>query len=507
MDLVLRGAALTLFLSATAGAGPKSVAIASGDCRDPELLNAAAAFTGAVQSQLRGDALDPAAVLEKLRPRPVAGLDETQRQIDTAQSQFYSNQLDKALELVRSALRSLERIAPSEASFKQIAQARVLEGLVLKGQGKKNEQLEAWKAVLRVKPEFALDADYHTPATISQFDALKKDMSKGKRVPLAVTSSPAGATVFLDGASVGKTPLKGAFPAGSYRLTLVQGDAQSFVYDVGLEQPQELHVDLGFEGAVRPQLPLCVVSSTADYDRALKLAARAGADRALVMRVESRNNEPGWIAGVLLEVQKGARVREGGMKVTDAKRGAGYADLVSFVLTGEPAKLSLAQARPDAAHEEQPWNPPPSEPAAAPSQGLVETVQEVAAPSSPSRFGIGRVASIAVMGVGLISAVAGLAIFLGGSGTRAALDDCLTDGSWDQVKCPPPGHTMMNIGDLNDAVASNRATSLALGLTGLGVLAAGVALFFLLPTPSDAPSVSAMVTEHGAVVGLSGRLP
>src|SRR4051812_38476002 len=98
MDL-MRGAALSILLCSVSWAGPKSIAVASGDCRDADLLNAATAFSDAVAGQLKADALDPAQLLERLRPRPSAGLDETQRQIDTAQSQFYGGQLDKALEV------------------------------------------------------------------------------------------------------------------------------------------------------------------------------------------------------------------------------------------------------------------------------------------------------------------------------------------------------------------------------------------------------------------------
>jgi hypothetical protein len=501
MDLIVRGAAVSLLVSVVAAAGPKSLAIASGECRDGELNNGATAFADAVKGQLKGDAMDGAAVLERLRPRPLAGLDETQRQIDAAQSQFYSNQLDHSLEVTRSALKSLERIAPSDSAFKQIAAARVLEGLVLKGQGKKNEQTDAWKRILRVQPEFALDTDYYTPATIQQFDALKKEMARGKRVPLSVQSTPSGATVFLDGAPVGKTPFKGAFPAGSYRLTLAQGDAQSFVYDVALEQPFDKQIDLAFESTLYAQLPLCVKSSTADYDRALRLAAIAGAERALVVRVESHNNEPGWVAAVLLDVQKGARVREGGMKVSDAKKGSGYADLVSFVLTGEPAKLSLAQT--SGAQEPQPWNPPVA--AATESAGGDAPVGvETAAPSPGLRLGPARIAALAAIGVGAITGIIGLGVYLGGGDARYHLGLCLTpDGSYDPSSCPG---TPQNVMDLSGRVSDNKTTSLVLGGIGLAAVAAGAVLFLVLP-PKDAPAVSAMVTPQGAVVGLSGRLP
>jgi hypothetical protein len=497
MEMV-RGAALGVLLSSISWAGPKALAVAAGDCRDADLLNAAAAFSDAVTWQLNADALDAAEVLERLRPRPSGGLDEAKRQIDTAQSQFYAGQLDKALEVVRSALQSLERAPPSESAFKQLAGGRVLEGLVLKGQGKKSEQVEAWKRVLRVKPDFALDADYYTPATLVQFDQLRKDLSKNKRVALSVVSQPAGATVFIDGASVGKTPFSGAFPAGAYRLTLVQGEAQSFVYDVSLDQPQELQVDLALEASLKPQLPLCVNGPAGEVDRALKLAARAGAERALVLRVESRNNEPGWVAAVLLEVKKGARVREGGMKLAAAQKGQGYADLASFVLTGQPAKLSLDH-RAAAGQEPSPAQPVSTAATAEPKPApAAEASVEAEAPSGGNGP---RIASIVAMSAGAAAAITGLVVYLAGGADRAALADHLTPTG--ELKSAADADAAKF---LEQKISTNRGASLGLVIGGGVALAAGAALFFLLP-PKDGPSVSAGLMPGGGFVAVSGRLP
>ena len=220
----------------SAQAGQRSIAIAVGDCREPELLNGATAFSDAVAGLLHTDAADPAALLERLRPRPTAGLEDVQRQVDGAQSSFYSGQLEPALEVTRNAIKSLERLAPSDAVTKQLVSARILEGLILKALNRKNDQLEAWKRVLRVQPDYKLDPDFHTPAAIAQFDALKKEVSKAKKVGLNVTSTPAGGSVFVDGVLVGKTPLKNApFLPGTDRVAVVQGEQHSFVYDVKLE--------------------------------------------------------------------------------------------------------------------------------------------------------------------------------------------------------------------------------------------------------------------------------
>lgn len=489
--MATRATVAVLILSAfTAQAGAKSIAIAAGDCRDPELLNGSTAFADAVSGLLKTDAVDGAALLERLRPRPNAGLDDVQRQLDGAQSQLYSGQLDPALEATRSAIRSLERLTPSDAVTKQLVTARILEGLICKAQNKKPEQLEAWKRVLRLSPDYKLDPDFHTPASIAQFDGLKKELARLKKVPLNVTSTPPGAAVFVDGVLAGKTPLKTAsFVPGTYRVVVTQGEQQSFVYEVKLDsKPVDVVIDLAFEGTLRPQLPLCV--SGGDYD-ALKLATRAGADQALVLRVEARNNEPGWVQAVLYDVAKGARVREGGMKVAAARKDNGYADLASFVLTGQPAKLALSGSPSSAPLAPAPVvvkdSPPPTEPAPA----------EVSAEASSGR-GVPRIVPIAVAGAGVVLGLAGLVVYATGSGDRAALAGALDENG--QVRDPADAQ---NAVFLDQKIQSNRTTSLVLGIGGIAVAATGAVLFFAL-APRDAPQPTVLVTPSGAYAGVTG---
>jgi len=482
---------VVVLVAVAAQAGPKAIAVAAGDCKDPELLNGATAFTDAVSGLLKTDLLDPAAVLDQLRPRPTAGLDDVQRQLDAAQSQLYANQLDKALETVRGATKALERLSPSDAVAKQLQAAAVLEGLIFKGLNKKNEQLDAWRRVLRTAPDYKLDPDFHSPATISQFEQLKKDVAKAKRVPLNVTSTPPGATVWVDGMRVGTTPLQSpGFPAGAYRIVAVQGEKQSFAYDVKLEgKSVDVQIDLGFEGTLRTQLPLCVNAPVGDSE-ALKLATRAGADRALVLRVDAS----GWVTALLFEVAKGARVREGGMKVADARKGMGYADLASFVLTGQPAKLALSGTRP--AEPEPvavaPAPAPAPEPAPEPVQ---QPVTEVAA--SPSG-GMPRAVPLAIAGVGVVLAGVGVGYYFSGGSDRDALAGAVD--AMGQVKDP---RDATNAKDLSGRIATNRTISIGLMAGGAAVAAIGAVLFFAL-APKDAPQPTVMVTPNGAYAGVTG---
>ncbi len=464
-----RAVAFVALLAAGAGyAGPKAIAIAAGDCRDPELLNGGTAFSDAVAGLLKTDALDPAAVLDQLRPRPSAGPDDVQRQLDSAQSQFYANQFDKALEGVRAATKALERLPPSDAVAKHLQAAGVLEGLIFKSLNRKTEQLDAWRRVVRTAPDYRLDPDFHSPATITQFEQLKKDVAKQKRVGLNVTSTPAGAAVFVDGVRAGVTPLKSpGFAPGTYRVVITQGEKQSFAYEVKLDGPPvELQIDLGFEGSLRAQLPLCVSSAGGDSE-ALKLATRAGADRALVLRVDAT----GWVTAQLFEVAKGTRVREGGMKIADARKGNGYTDLASFVLTGQPAKLALSGSRPEPTPAATPAEPaPPPEPTRQPEPAATTT-----ATASSSSGGVPRAIPLAIAGAGVVLVGVGAGYFVSGGADRAALAGAVD--STGVVKDPRDAE---NANFLTQRISSNRDISLALMISGGVVAVAGGVLFFAL---------------------------
>ncbi len=272
-----------------------------------------------------------------------------------------------------------------------------------------------------------------------------------------------------------------------------KGDLQSFVYDAKLDHDQELQIDLALEGSVRPQLPLCVNAPAGNLESALKIAALVGADQALVLRVESYNSEPGWVAAVLFEVQKGARVREGGMKVTAARSGSGYSDLASFVLTGEPAKLSFIgaplplrhgrQVRPAPRHRARPRRWPRSAPRARRAR---------ASPASSQASAWVSVSCSPLPEASTTPPAVAAAPRLPTRPTQTATSSTR----------PRPATLF-----LEQKVSSNNTVSLALGLTGVAILAAGAVLFFVLPSSHEGPAVSAMVTPAGAFVGLSGALP
>lgn len=470
--------ALTLWGS-VALAAPTTLTIATGDCRNPELISAAQSFALGVSEK----AIASDAVLERFRPLPTVTAEDLGRQLDAAQAQFYAGTYDKALEATVQALAGIARLSPRAEPWKLRHRALMLQSMIHKSAGRKNESNEAQKRILRIEPQAKLDADYYTPATIQGFEALKKDVARAKKAKLTIASIPSGAQVFLDGAPVGKTPFAGDYPLGEYRLSLAAGDRLSFVRELKLSRDEAVQIDLGFEGAIAVQAPLCVADSSAAVDHALRLAALAGADSVTVLRLDARNNEPGFLTATLLEVNRSAKVREGGVRFTGPKRAQAVRDLAAFIHTGNPTAGIVATLGANAA-EPTPKAEPVPKPEPAPGAGAepaaVPPPPVAVAGSSAGHSWRPRIASFLLMGLGVAAAGTGVGLYAAGGGDRASLLSLI-----DEQGRLKPGASIADAKAVQGRVDGTNTVSLALGVSGGTGALIGLALFLLMP-PSDA---------------------
>lgn len=457
-------------------APPSTLTVATGDCKNPELLIAATSFATGVPEKVQ--VLTSEAVLERFRPLPTVSADDLGRQLETAQTQFYAGTLDKSLEGLTAALAGIARLSPRAEPWKLLHRALMLQAMVQKAAGRTAASTDAQKRILRLEPQFKLDADYYTPATIQGFEALRKEVVKAKKAKLTIASTPSGAQVFLDGAPVGKTPFAGEFPQGDYRLQLAAGDRFSFVRDVKLGRDEAIQVDLAFEGALAVPAPLCLASEPAQVsDAALRLAALAGADTVALLKLDARNAEPGWVTATLLDVNKGTKVREGGVRFTGPKRAQAVRDLAAFVHTGNPTSgvvtsLQAPSAKPEPVAEPAPVAAPEPAVAAPPAPPTVATQRS-------GRGLVPRISSLALMGVGLVAGGVGLGLYATGGADRQALLGLIDDQG--RLK---PGANIQEAKGLQARIDASNTNALAVGVAGGVVLLTGAVLFFLLP-PSE----------------------
>lgn len=481
---------LGLILASTAAAaGEKTLVVAAGDCKSGELLTGMNAFGAAVEERLKGDLLDPELLLSQLRPRPARSLEDIKRQVEQARTLYYGSQYDKAREQLKAALADLDKVSPQLKPWPTTADTLVLLAMVEKDLGHKPETAEAFRRVVRVDPGYALDVNLVPPSTMQYFEGLRRELAKAKRAVLQVQAT-AGATVFLDGAPVGQTPLRRDTLPGSYTLVLVRGDEVSFTRTVKVEKDTAVQVELPLEGALGTGLPLCL-SGRPDAGLAVKLGTAAGAERVLVFTLESlRGDPPNYQAALYVA---GRRERMASI-VPPRRDSQALAHLAGFITTGE--EMPGIEALEGATHAA------PAEAGAPPAKATPE------APAPPpaeavQRHGVSlaRKVSVGLLIGGAAVAATGLVVYLAGGTNRDALAGLIqANGKLPDPASPDHRRAL----DLMPVIDANRNASFALLGVGAGAALSGLVGFLLFP--ADAPvTVAVAPAPAGGFVQVSGR--
>ncbi|NOK36728.1 PEGA domain-containing protein [Corallococcus exercitus] len=353
-------ALLLCLLCATASrAAPHRLVVSSGDCRDAELSGQSKAFYDALRARPEQRVLGVPEFAERLFPASSRSFEDLQRQLDAAQDQFYEGRNARASQLLDDALRDIRRLPPGEPRWKLFAHAQLLLGLNQRAMGKTKDSDAAFLQVLRLQPKYQLDPDQYAPSIRQAFEKLRRDLARTPKVKLSLKSTLPASDVYLEGLSVGQTPLTLELPAGAYELSMVKGDAVSFPRQVqaqGADTP--LLVDLAYEGSVTAAPFPCLSAADGNEERTLSHAVRLGGtlgvEEVIVVRLERPSSGPKWFAATVLNVEGGQKLREGGFKTQglDAP-GEALSALVDFVTTGRsPSNLVVMNN----ANGKAPWD-------------------------------------------------------------------------------------------------------------------------------------------------------
>lgn len=487
-----------LILSGVASAQSKTVVVAGGDCSDPSLISGAKDFRDAAAKLPDARLMEPEGVLDIVRPRPTRSLQDIERQVESAGTLFYGGHYDRALDLIERALIELERASPEAKPWPVTRSALVLLAQTQKNLDHLKEMNDALRRVARLEPTFNLDPDVVAPSFIAAFEAIKKDVARGRKSTLQVRvdAGPA-ATVFVDGLAMGASPLKIDLPPGTYRISLSSPGMLSFPHRVELPRETKLNVDLAFEGSLGLQAPLCL--SGADDGAALKLAQLVTADKVIVLRNTAFRGGPPFITGTLFDLSTGQQERSGSVSSEF------MANLATFLFTGQdkgniqkksPAKTPVAEVAKEPAKDalKQPANEPPPPVAPAPIVDASRPTFEVS-----SSTGSGRIGSYTLIGVGAVSVIVGSILFGVGSADRERLAGITRpDGKLPLANLTVGQEAISRM----QAIDTNRTLSFALIGGGIGAAAAGVLGMILFP--SGTTSVAMSASPNGASVQVSG---
>jgi len=459
-------------------AAPSEVVIASGDCRDPDLINITRELNDTLAKTHGTHWLSPEDVSAKLAPAPTRSVEEIQRQYDAGLNAFYAGEYSKAEELLSGARAELVQLPPGGPRVTLMASVNLAYALVWMNNRRYAQADEAFRQVLRLAPNYVLDPVYFSPETRARFNKVRRELARAPKLRLTVKSLPAGAVVSLDGHSEGKTPVTLDLPAASYELQLTREGVRSFPRTVKLSSELSVTIDLGFEGSVDVQRVPCIRARPGEKDRlasASRLGGVLGADEAVVLRIDHAPDGPSWLTAALLGLPGGQKVREGSLKIADPSRAPeGLPDLATFLQTGRVGG-GVVTGRPDPEAAPLPAVTtaaltPKTDPGAGPL--------EVHHPKAWRRpVGLGVAAG------GAVAAVVGAVFEVSAASTWSDFDAHYANGS-----APQPSE-LPALAELRDSARSKQtlgAAGLVVGAVGLGV---GAYLYFT--APRDAGALSA----------------
>ncbi len=459
-----------------AWAGKKTVVVGAGDCKDGVLLASLKEFQDAARLQLKGDALEPDAVLRAVKPQATRSIDDIARQIDTARSLLYGGQNERGLELAQDALAELERASPQVKPWPLTVSALVLQAQMLKNLERFKDSNDAFRRILRIEPTFKLDPDGYPPSTLQALETVRKEVQRSKKGALQIASTP-GALAFVDGRELGKVPLKVELPQGVYRVALTSGEGVSFPRKVTLGREELLQVDLAFEGAVAQQLPLCVSGET--DSAALKLASSVAAEQVVVLRNSAPRGNPPYVTGTLFDVGRGERVRNAGVHPAQLR------DLMLYLFTGKPDIVADERKPPEVAATVPREVPPPPR-AVEPAAVTVEPTAHVSG---------ARVAGFVLLGVGAALAVTGVVLAAAGTSADRASLSLLNDGSGHYSDTAAAELLLRNIAGTN---------TVAFTLLGVGAGSALAGVLAIALFPGSATTVAVLPASSGGLLTVRG---
>ncbi len=483
---------LALALGGAAGAAPRRVVVASGNCKDAELSSQTKALYDTLVARPEENVLTAAEFSERLFPPPSGSFEDIKRQFEAAQGQFYEAHYAQAAQGIDEVLRQVARLPPGEDRWKLYVDAQLLRAMNYRSLGEVKKSDEAFRHVLRLDAQYKLDPDYYTPSTRQAFDKLRRELAREKKVKLSVKSTLRDSEVFLDGRSMGQTPLMLEVPAGTYELNLKNGEAISFPRQLPVQgEETPVLVDLAYEGSISASPFPCLASSAEgeqELSHAIRMGGTLGVEEVIVVKLEGASNGPKWLAATVLNVEGGQKLREGGFKTQGLDAPAeSLKALVDFITTGKP-QSNVVVAQPDI---QPPWEKP-----SAVSTSVAPGASEVKSGSVRPL----RVVSYVTMGTG-VAALAGMGIL------RLAIQQ-------DQ-QALEKGHHLNANGNVNADDSAGREilgrmsrkvrihNGLLIG--GGAALATGALLFLLSPNEAPPPmAVSVTAGPDGAGATLSG---
>lgn len=298
--------------------------------------------------------------------RPGTDIAQYQQRFDQSEQALAALDQDRSISILETLIKNLAEdpaFSREKQALLEIARLKLASRLIgLAGRAEKgNAETEFGKRAqallvdaLRANPKFAPAPNEYAPRFFDILERARGVLSQLGTGGLSVDSRPQGATVFLEGRDIGKTPLalgKDVLAKGNYRLWVEANGVRSVTKQVKIDDvTPRIDVDLAFEGALWPEgSGLRPVIGTIDEQVGQKVGNLLEVDTViLVGRAHYEDSEDDSLFGAALAVGEGSVVRRGSVTL---KEGVGIdaaaRDLASFLSRGERGRVDEKAALPD----------------------------------------------------------------------------------------------------------------------------------------------------------------
>jgi len=364
----LAALALTIALPAATAATSVAVSLAvvplGGESEQPPLA-LAQQLAAALEQRGRVPLAQPV-VAQRLReftgPNEQS-LETVRAQVESARSAYAAFDLAQSARLLEQAVHSLEiDTGPTPEKLELLQQVRLQLAdrlLALAGGGETGRAetdggkraLVQLEAALRADPLLAPPAGVYPPRMRQLLELARHDVRTAGAGSLTIRSTPAGATVRIEGRVLGATPLvlDRSIPFGRYRVWLELAGRRSRTRSIEVgSRAVTLDVDLGFEGAIDATTGgLRAVGPALLTDSELIETGHVLDVEQLVATGYAEYEGSHWVYAALYDVAAGTALRRGAVRVTGhdgVDEPTMLAALADFLVTSGATPSAIATA-------------------------------------------------------------------------------------------------------------------------------------------------------------------
>jgi hypothetical protein len=274
-----------------------------------------------------------------LGQRSNATLPELERAYVGAEAAFQNEEIEIAASTLRGIVDDLEKLPESPEVYAQWTRAMIRLAYVERILTRHASAATTLERLAATDPRVVVDEVQYPPSFRAEFDEARRRVAARRKFKLTITSPGRVATAFVNGRKVGRTPVTVALTTGRYR---VGGSAEGLRVPSTFAQldPEDRQVELDFAAAEALRInagPGLAVQAPARAGALVRAGSWLAATR-VVAATEVVESDARFLTGALYDVQRGALLREGRVRmVAGSVPSTQLGALASFLLTGQPA--------------------------------------------------------------------------------------------------------------------------------------------------------------------------